>query len=30
LTVSAPFDMGASRLDADRLADVAARAAIVV
>ena len=30
LTVSAPFDLGASRLDADRLADIAARAAIVV
>jgi len=30
LTVSTSFDLGASRLDADRLADIAARAAIVV
>jgi len=30
LTASAPFEMTASRLDADRLADIAARAAIVV
>ena len=30
LTASASFDLGASRLDADRLADIAARAAIIV
>jgi protein-S-isoprenylcysteine O-methyltransferase Ste14 len=30
LTVSAPFDLSASRLDAERFADIAARAAIIV